>query len=263
MRSFTVEEITQIVGGMLTKAESPAITQIAPPLLSDENTLALALGEEEIANLANSKAKAALVPLGVQIDGFTTIEVERPRLAMMKLLNLFYVPPVVNKDIHPSAIVDPTAKLGENATTVVKKLFEIGIMASVSQNIDFDTLDAPVLHGHDFQFVIFEFYDAAHIVLIRNFAKQIYNEVADGFTAVRFQIYPKFFIQVIQAYITINKIDMVIHLVDNFFFLIIFVVNIAHNLLDNILKGYDTAEAAVLINKNGNLLLQFLQFKEE
>ena len=109
MRSFTVDEITQIVGGMLTKVASPEITHIAPPLLSDENTLALALGEEEIANLANSKAKAALVPLGVQLEGFTTIEVERPRLAMMKLLNLFYVPPVVNKDIHPSAVVDPTA----------------------------------------------------------------------------------------------------------------------------------------------------------
>lgn len=59
MRSFTVDEITQIVGGMLTKAESPEITHIAPPLLSDENTLALALGEEEIANLAKSKAKSS------------------------------------------------------------------------------------------------------------------------------------------------------------------------------------------------------------
>ena len=114
MKSFTVDEITQIVGGMLTKVETPEITHIAPPLLSDENTLALALGEEEIANLAKSKAKAALVPLGVQINGFTTIEVERPRLAMMKLLNLFYVPPVVNKDIHPTATVDPSAKLGQN-----------------------------------------------------------------------------------------------------------------------------------------------------
>ena len=116
MKTFTVDEITQIVDGMLTKAQSPEITHIAPPLLSDEHTLALALGEEEIANLANSKAKAALVPLGVQIDGLTTIEVERPRLAMMKLLNLFYVAPVVNKDVHPSAVVDPTAKLGENVS---------------------------------------------------------------------------------------------------------------------------------------------------
>ena len=114
MKTFSVEEITQIVEGMLTKAQDVQITHIAPPLLADENTLALALGEDEIANLAKSKAKAALVPLGVQIDGFTTIEVERPRLAMMKLLNLFYVAPVVNKDIHPSAVVDPSAKLGEN-----------------------------------------------------------------------------------------------------------------------------------------------------
>ena len=105
MKSFTVDEITQIVGGMLTKVASPEITQIAPPLLSDEHTLALALGEDEIANLAKSSAKAALVPLGVQIDGLTTIEVERPRLAMMKLLNLFYVPPVVNKDVPANAVV--------------------------------------------------------------------------------------------------------------------------------------------------------------
>ncbi len=116
MKTFTVDEITQIVGGMLTKVESPEINQIAPPQLSDEHTLALAFGEEEIANLANSKSKAALVPLGVQIEGFTTIEVERPRLAMMKLLNLFYVPPVVNKDVHPSAVVDPSAKLGMNVS---------------------------------------------------------------------------------------------------------------------------------------------------
>lgn len=114
MKTFTVEEISQIVGGMLTKTSDVKISHIAPPLLSDENTLALALGEDEIANLAKSKAKAALVPLGVQIDGFTTIEVERPRLAMMKLLNLFYVPPVVNNGVHPAAVVDSTAKLGEN-----------------------------------------------------------------------------------------------------------------------------------------------------
>ncbi len=129
MRSFSVEEITQIVGGMLTKAQSPTITQIAPPLLSDENTLALALSEEEIANLANSKAKAALVPLGVNINGFTTIEVERPRLAMMKLITLFYEEPAVltgGSNIHPSAVVHETAKIGEN--------IQIGPNVIVSKN---------------------------------------------------------------------------------------------------------------------------------
>jgi UDP-3-O-[3-hydroxymyristoyl] glucosamine N-acyltransferase len=117
MRTFSAEEISQIVGGMLTKVNDVTISQIAPPLLGDENTLALALGEDEIANMAQSKAKAALVPLGVQLDGITTIEVERPRLAMMQLLNLFYVPPHVitgDSNIHPSAVVSKTAKLGQN-----------------------------------------------------------------------------------------------------------------------------------------------------
>lgn len=138
MPTFTLEEITHIVGGMLTKVEDAKISQIAPPLLSDENTLALALGEEEIANLAKSKAKAALVPLGVQIDGFTTIEVDRPRLAMMKLLNLFYVAPVVYKGIHPSAVIDPTAKLGENveigANVVVSHDAIIGDETKIAAN---------------------------------------------------------------------------------------------------------------------------------
>ncbi|MCQ2753859.1 MAG: UDP-3-O-(3-hydroxymyristoyl)glucosamine N-acyltransferase [bacterium] len=114
MKTFTLEQIAQITGGMLTKATDVAITNIAPPLLADENTLALALGEDEIANLNETKAKAALVPLGVNIDGFTTIEVERPRLAMMKLISMFYEEPHVNTGIHPSAVVHPTAKIGEN-----------------------------------------------------------------------------------------------------------------------------------------------------
>ena len=116
MKTFTLEQIAQVTGGMLTKTTDVAITNIAPPLLADENTLALALGEDEIANLSNTKAKAALVPLGVNIDGFTTIEVERPRLAMMQLITMFYEAPHVNSGVHPSATVHPTAKLGENVS---------------------------------------------------------------------------------------------------------------------------------------------------
>lgn len=142
MRTFTLEEITHIVGGMLTdggnKAAGMKIACIAPPLLADENTLALAFGEEEINNLQKTKAPAALVPLGVQLDGYTTIEVERPRLAMMKLLNLFYTEPEVNKGIHPSAIVHETAKLGENVqigpNVVISSHAEIGDNTKIIAN---------------------------------------------------------------------------------------------------------------------------------
>ena len=116
MKSFTLEQIAQITGGMLSKVSDATITRLAPPLIADEQTLALALSEEEIANVSQTKAKAVLVPLGVNLDGITTIEVERPRLAMMKLITMFYEEPESNKDVHPTAVVHPEAKLGANVS---------------------------------------------------------------------------------------------------------------------------------------------------
>lgn len=116
MKSYTQEQITEIVGGILTKITTNTINRISPPLLADENTLALALGEEEIENLANSKAQVALVPLGVSLENISTIEVERPKLAMMKLLHLFYIPPETQSGIHPTAVVHPEAEIAENVS---------------------------------------------------------------------------------------------------------------------------------------------------
>lgn len=130
MKSYTIEEITQIVGGLLNKTGDAKISMLAPPLLADENCLALALSEEEIQNLAKTKAKSALVPLGVNFDNISTIEVERPRLAMMKLLNLFYKEPETQKGVHPCATVHPEAKLGENTSigpnVIISKDAQIG-----------------------------------------------------------------------------------------------------------------------------------------
>lgn len=138
MKTYTVEEVTAVVGGLLSKADDVKISNIAPPILADENTLALALGEEEIENLAKTKAKAALVPLGVNIDGFTTIEVERPRLAMMKLLHMFYTEPETEVGIHLTATVHPSAKLGKNVSigpnVVVSRDAEIGDNTKIMAN---------------------------------------------------------------------------------------------------------------------------------
>lgn len=127
MKAYSLEEISEIVGGMLTKIEDVKISRLGPPLLADENTLALALNEDEIENLSKTKAKAALVPIGVSSEFISTIEAERPRLAMMKLLHLFYMPPETTLGIHPSATVHPTAKLGENVS--------IGPNVVISRNV--------------------------------------------------------------------------------------------------------------------------------
>lgn len=138
MKIYTIEEITHVVGGLLSKVEDPKILNISPPLLADENTLALALSEEEIENLAQTKAKAALVPLGVNFEGLTTIEVERPRLAMMKLLHMFYTEPETEIGVHPMATVHSTAKLGVNVSigpnVVVSRGVEIGDNTKIMAN---------------------------------------------------------------------------------------------------------------------------------
>lgn len=115
--SYTLGQIAEIVGGILNQIEGDiSIERLAPPKLADENSLALAFSDEEIENLSEATAKAALVPMGASITYMSTIEVERPRLAMMKLMHLFYIPPDASAGIHPSAVVHPDAKLGKDVS---------------------------------------------------------------------------------------------------------------------------------------------------
>ncbi|MBQ2645470.1 UDP-3-O-(3-hydroxymyristoyl)glucosamine N-acyltransferase [bacterium] len=138
MKYYTAEELAYVTGGILNKVEDVKVCKLYPPLLADEETLALALNEEEIANLSETKAKIAIVPLGAAPDNITTIEVERPRLAMMKLLTMFYVPPTTGEGIHPTAVVYPTAKLGQNVSlgpnVVVAEGAEIGDNTKILAN---------------------------------------------------------------------------------------------------------------------------------
>ena len=138
-RNYTLEQINDIVGGIINKVgATPNIKRIAPPKLADENTLALALSEEEIENLYSCNAKAALVPLGVSFEGMSTIEVERPRLAMMKLIHLFYMPPDAPNGVHASAVVHPEAKLGHyvsiGANVTISRGVEIGDNTKILPN---------------------------------------------------------------------------------------------------------------------------------
>ncbi len=131
-KKFSLDELAAITGGILTKVQDAVVDKVAPPKLADKTTLALAMNEEEIENLSQSKAGAALVPLGVSIPNMSTIEVERPRLAFMKLLNVFYEAPDTPRNIHPSAVIDESAKLGKNVS--IGPNVVIGANAEIGDN---------------------------------------------------------------------------------------------------------------------------------
>ncbi len=131
-KKFSLDELAAITGGILTKVQDVVVDKVAPPGLADKTTLALAMNEEEIENLSETKASAALVPLGVSIPNISTIEVERPRLAFMKLLNVFYEAPDTPLEIHPSAVIDKTAKIGKNVSIGANVV--IGANAQIGDN---------------------------------------------------------------------------------------------------------------------------------
>ena len=139
-KAYSLNEINSIIGGILNEVQDNiVIKRISPPKLADEETLALALSEEEIENIADTKARAVLVPLGVTLDNISTIEVERPRLAMMKLIHLFYIPPDAPTGIHPSAIIHAEATIGKDvsigANVVIGRGSEIGDHTKVLANV--------------------------------------------------------------------------------------------------------------------------------
>lgn len=138
-KAYRLSEINHIIGGILNAGEEDVlIKRIAPPDKADKETLALAITEEEIAKLSNTQAKAAVVPLGASIENLANIEVERPKLAMMKLLHLFYIPVDAQPGIHERAVVDPTAEIGENvsigANVVVGRGCKIGNNTKILPN---------------------------------------------------------------------------------------------------------------------------------
>jgi UDP-3-O-[3-hydroxymyristoyl] glucosamine N-acyltransferase len=145
-KNYSLAEINAILGGLLNLAngavaEDIRIKRLAPPKAACEDCLALAITEDEIANLVFTKAKAAVVPIGASevIENVSTIEVERPRLAMMKLLKMYEIPVDAPSGIHPSAVVHPEAQLGENVSigpnVVISRGAVIGNNAKLVANV--------------------------------------------------------------------------------------------------------------------------------
>jgi UDP-3-O-[3-hydroxymyristoyl] glucosamine N-acyltransferase len=113
----TLGEIADFIGGTVRGDASICVTRIVQPVLAQgDSDLAFVLSPREASVLESPGIVNAVVPAG--IEGLSTpnqIVVSRPRLVLAKLTQLFERPVHVVPGIHPSAVIDPTARLGENA----------------------------------------------------------------------------------------------------------------------------------------------------
>lgn len=154
-KKITIQEILQFLGEKVLQVHGPVegvyIDNLAEVERVKETTLDWIKpskpNKQEIAE--NSKACVLLVDAAVQpIDGKTLIVVKNPKVALAEIGNYFFVEKVM-PGIHPTAIIHPEAKIGNNCHigpyTVIGK-------ATIGDNCVIDAhvrIYDDVVMGHD------------------------------------------------------------------------------------------------------------------
>ena len=130
---FTVQEIAKSLEAEFFGDPKIKITSIAEPSLASEHDIALAIHPKYLDDLNGTSAECALLTKGVDWAQYglrAAILVSRPKFAMSTLSAMVDRGQNYNPGIHPSAIIDPSAKIGKNvlidAMTVISSNVKIG-----------------------------------------------------------------------------------------------------------------------------------------
>src|SRR5689334_16739188 len=112
----TLGEIARFVDGELRGDPSVQVARVVhPALVENAEDLALVLSPNAVSLLHTGNISNAVIPAEVgelQVPTANQIIVKRPRLVLARLMQLFERPAFVQPGIHPSAVIDQTARLG-------------------------------------------------------------------------------------------------------------------------------------------------------
>ena len=136
MKSFSVEEINEIIGGEIIGTTTHKIT--APEQLEAATETEISfIGNKKYEKFwHNSKACVAVVNQDISIapgENRAFIKVKNADLAMSQVLELFApAPPEFKVNIHPTAVIDETATIG-NGTKIGAGCY-VGPHVSIGEN---------------------------------------------------------------------------------------------------------------------------------
>ncbi|MGF1444927.1 MAG: UDP-3-O-(3-hydroxymyristoyl)glucosamine N-acyltransferase [Pikeienuella sp.] len=115
--SHSIEEIARRTGLLAEGAHDLRIMRPAEPQAAGPDDLALAMSPRYAAALSEGQARAAVLwagadwqALGLEAALFTP----RPRLALALITEVFAPPEDLADGVHQTAVVDPTARLGDS-----------------------------------------------------------------------------------------------------------------------------------------------------
>lgn len=143
MPAYTVQEIAQALDASFEGDGALTIIKLEEPARAGSNDLAVAMDPRFAAQLSNGKARAAILSDGQDWRALglkAAIFVARPRLAMAGLTRKFrHEENDFEAAVHPSAVVDPSAQVGERShigpNAVIEDGAEIGAGSHIGPNV--------------------------------------------------------------------------------------------------------------------------------
>ncbi|MCX6854457.1 MAG: UDP-3-O-(3-hydroxymyristoyl)glucosamine N-acyltransferase [Verrucomicrobia bacterium] len=112
---FTVSSLAENLGGEVIGDGNAILTGVAPADQAQSGHLTFAEKATFLESAEKSAATAILVPIGFESASKTLIRVKDPRVAMAKVLPLFFPEEDYPAGIHPSAVIDSTSVIHASA----------------------------------------------------------------------------------------------------------------------------------------------------
>ena len=113
---FTASNLAELIGGEVVGDGSVILTGIAPADGAASGDLTFAEKPSYLAAAEASQASAILVPQGFESATKVLIRVKDARIAIAKVLPLFFPPERIAAGIHASSVVDSSAQIDATAS---------------------------------------------------------------------------------------------------------------------------------------------------
>ncbi|MEX3015423.1 UDP-3-O-(3-hydroxymyristoyl)glucosamine N-acyltransferase [Gymnodinialimonas hymeniacidonis] len=118
MAAYTIKDIAAALGAEALGAADLLVSGVAEPASAGPKDLALAMKPEFADGLKQGQARAAVIGAGMDWQALgleAAIIAPRPRYAMAGVTAAMDAGPVIAPGIHPSAVIDETARIGAGA----------------------------------------------------------------------------------------------------------------------------------------------------
>jgi len=140
--SHTIGEIAAALGAELHGDGTIRVTGAAEPAMAGPEHLALAMKPDFAEGLAKGRARAAVLWAGADWRALgleAALVVPRPRYAMAGITRALDPGPEIAPGIHPAAVVDATADIGEGAAigpfVMIGRAARIGARARIASHV--------------------------------------------------------------------------------------------------------------------------------